>query len=169
MSTCAFVRSFIESKITEVQTSNVGFTSEVSDYLVVHTGPEVCSLLKAFNWLNYLHFQLRPFYALLLLLLLLLCCCCCCCSCCCSCSQSYDSSLACGLFAGGSWDNRNKGPSCVWKRSPVFVSARPLFFHHLYCTVCSIICTASFIPSFALHRFSILCTAPFIPSFALYC
>ena len=39
MSTCAVVRSFIESKSTEVQTSNVGFTSEVSDYLVVHTGP----------------------------------------------------------------------------------------------------------------------------------
>ena len=39
MSTCAVVRSFIESKTTEVQTSNVGFTSEVSDYFVVHTGP----------------------------------------------------------------------------------------------------------------------------------
>ena len=39
MSTCAVVRSFIESKTTAVQTSNVGFTSEVSDYLVVHTGP----------------------------------------------------------------------------------------------------------------------------------
>ena len=39
MSTCAVVRSFIESKTTEVQTSNAGFTSEVSDYLVVHTGP----------------------------------------------------------------------------------------------------------------------------------
>ena len=39
MSTCAVVRSFIESKTTEVQTSNVGFTSEVSDYLVVHKGP----------------------------------------------------------------------------------------------------------------------------------
>ena len=39
MSTCAVVRSFIESKTTEVQTANVGFTSEVSDYLVVHTGP----------------------------------------------------------------------------------------------------------------------------------
>ena len=38
MSTCAIVRSFIESKMLEVQTSNVGFTSEVSDYLVVHTG-----------------------------------------------------------------------------------------------------------------------------------
>ena len=34
-------RSFIESKTSEVQTSNVGFTSEVSDYLVVHTGPGV--------------------------------------------------------------------------------------------------------------------------------
>ena len=32
-------RSFIESKTTVVQTSNVSFTSEVSDYLVVHTGP----------------------------------------------------------------------------------------------------------------------------------
>ena len=42
MSTCAVVRSFIESKTTEVQTSNVGFTSEVSDYLVVHTGPACC-------------------------------------------------------------------------------------------------------------------------------
>ena len=39
LSTCAVVRSFIESKTTEVQDSNVGFTSEVSDYLVVHTGP----------------------------------------------------------------------------------------------------------------------------------
>ena len=42
MSTCAVVRSFIESKTTEVQTSNVGFTLEVSDYLVVHTGPGLC-------------------------------------------------------------------------------------------------------------------------------
>ena len=42
MSTCADVGSFIESKTTEVQTSNVGFTSEVSDYLVVYTGPEWC-------------------------------------------------------------------------------------------------------------------------------
>ena len=40
MSTCADVGSFIESKPSVVQTSNVGFTSEVSDYLVVHTGPE---------------------------------------------------------------------------------------------------------------------------------
>ena len=39
MSTCANVRSFIESKTSEVQTWNVDFTSEVSDYLVVHTGP----------------------------------------------------------------------------------------------------------------------------------
>ena len=31
--------SFIESKTSVVQTSNVGFTSEVSYYLVVHTGP----------------------------------------------------------------------------------------------------------------------------------
>ena len=34
-----YVGSFIESKTSVVQTSNVGFTSEVSDYLVVHTGP----------------------------------------------------------------------------------------------------------------------------------
>ena len=40
MSTCADVGSFTESKTSVVQTSNVGFTSEVSDYLVVHTGPE---------------------------------------------------------------------------------------------------------------------------------
>ena len=40
MSTCADVGSFIESKTSVVQTSNVGFTSEVSDYLVVHTGPD---------------------------------------------------------------------------------------------------------------------------------
>ena len=40
MSICTDVGSFIESKTTVVQTSNVGFTSEVSDYLVVHTGPE---------------------------------------------------------------------------------------------------------------------------------
>ena len=39
MSTCANVGSFIESKTSVAQTSNVGFTSEVSDYLVVHTGP----------------------------------------------------------------------------------------------------------------------------------
>ena len=39
MSKCPVVRSFIESKTTEVQTSNVGFTSEVSDYRVMHTGP----------------------------------------------------------------------------------------------------------------------------------
>ena len=37
--TCADVGSFIESKTSVVQTSNVGFTSEVSDYLVLHTGP----------------------------------------------------------------------------------------------------------------------------------
>ena len=40
MSTCADVGSFIESKTSVVQISNVDFTSEVSDYLVVHTGPE---------------------------------------------------------------------------------------------------------------------------------
>ena len=39
MSTCADVGSVIESKMLVVQTSNVGITSEVSDYLVVHTGP----------------------------------------------------------------------------------------------------------------------------------
>ena len=47
MSTCAVVRSFIESKTMEVQTSNVGFTSEVSDYLVVHTGPGVGAEFRA--------------------------------------------------------------------------------------------------------------------------
>ena len=40
MSTCANVGSFTESKTSVVQTSNVGFTSEVPDYLVVHTGPD---------------------------------------------------------------------------------------------------------------------------------
>ena len=45
MSTCADVGSVIESKMSAVQTPNVGFTSEVSDYLVVHTGPvEDCSV-----------------------------------------------------------------------------------------------------------------------------
>ena len=39
MSTYSDVGSLIESKMSVVQTSNVGFTSEVSDYLVVHTGP----------------------------------------------------------------------------------------------------------------------------------
>ena len=39
MSIWADVGSFIESKTSVVQTSNVGFTSEVSDYLVVHTVP----------------------------------------------------------------------------------------------------------------------------------
>ena len=33
-------RRFIESKTSVIQISNVGFTSEVSDYLVVHMGPE---------------------------------------------------------------------------------------------------------------------------------
>ena len=41
MSTCADVGSVIESKMSVVQTSNVGFTSEISDYLVVHTGPDL--------------------------------------------------------------------------------------------------------------------------------
>ena len=40
MSTCADVGSVIGSKTSVVQTSNVDFTSEVSGYLVVHTGPE---------------------------------------------------------------------------------------------------------------------------------
>ena len=40
MSTCADVGSFIESKTSVVQASNVGFTFEVSDYLVLHTGPD---------------------------------------------------------------------------------------------------------------------------------
>ena len=31
-------------KTTEVQTSNAGFTSEVSDYLVVHTGPGLATV-----------------------------------------------------------------------------------------------------------------------------
>ena len=39
VSICTDVGSFIESKTTVVHTSNVGFASEVSDYLVVHTGP----------------------------------------------------------------------------------------------------------------------------------
>ena len=39
MSTCTDVGSVIESKTSVVQASNVGFTSEVSDYLVMHTGP----------------------------------------------------------------------------------------------------------------------------------
>ena len=39
MSTSADVGSFIESKTSVVQTSNVGLTSEVPDYLEVHTGP----------------------------------------------------------------------------------------------------------------------------------
>ena len=47
MSTCVDVGSFIESKTSVVQTLNGGFTSEVSDYLVVHTGPgreqSICS------------------------------------------------------------------------------------------------------------------------------
>ena len=39
MSTCTDVGSFVESKTSVVQTSNVGFISKVSDYLVVRTGP----------------------------------------------------------------------------------------------------------------------------------
>ena len=50
MSTCAVVRSFIESKCTEIQTLNVGFTSEVSDYLVVHTGS---GHVRAFDEMYY--------------------------------------------------------------------------------------------------------------------
>ena len=46
MSTCADVGSFIESKTSVVQTLNGGFTSEVSDYLVVHTGPGHLSVLE---------------------------------------------------------------------------------------------------------------------------
>ena len=46
MSTCADVGSVIGPKTSVVQTSNVGFTSEVSDYVEVHTGPgEVESLI----------------------------------------------------------------------------------------------------------------------------
>ena len=41
MSTCADIGSFIGSKTSVEQTSNVGFTSEVSDYRVVHTGPDL--------------------------------------------------------------------------------------------------------------------------------
>ena len=41
VSICTDVGSFIESKTTVVQTLNVGFTSEVSDYIVVHMGPGV--------------------------------------------------------------------------------------------------------------------------------
>ena len=41
MSTSVDVGSFIDSKTSVVQTSNVGFTSEVPDYLVVHTGPRI--------------------------------------------------------------------------------------------------------------------------------
>ena len=40
MSICTDAGSFVESKTTVVQTSNVGFTAKVSDYLVVHTGPD---------------------------------------------------------------------------------------------------------------------------------
>ena len=47
MSTCADVGSFIGSKTSVVQASNVGFTSEVSDYLVVHTGPEVPPIMTS--------------------------------------------------------------------------------------------------------------------------
>ena len=46
MSKCVDVGSFIESKTSEVQTSHVGFTSEVSDYLVVHMGPGDLVLVK---------------------------------------------------------------------------------------------------------------------------
>ena len=63
MSTCADVGSFIESKTSVVQTLNVGFTSEVADYLVVHAGPGVIvldrsavygvlSFLSAWRWVR---------------------------------------------------------------------------------------------------------------------
>ena len=42
MSTSADVGSFIESKTSVVQTLSSDFTSEVSDYLEVHTGPDGC-------------------------------------------------------------------------------------------------------------------------------
>ena len=51
MSTCADVGSFIESKTSVVQTSNVGFTSEVSDHLVVHTGPDLSFVVV--QWLEH--------------------------------------------------------------------------------------------------------------------
>ena len=47
MSTCADVGSFIESKTSVVQISNVGFTFEVSNYLVVHTGPDLRQEVEA--------------------------------------------------------------------------------------------------------------------------
>ena len=52
MSTCADVGSVIESKMYVVQTSNVGFTSEVSDYLVVHTGPGLYVLSSSSAFLS---------------------------------------------------------------------------------------------------------------------
>ena len=62
MSTCAVVRSVIESKMSEVQTSNVGFTSEVSDYLVVHTGPDP-SLEYAWHVAETLNNQQQHFFS----------------------------------------------------------------------------------------------------------
>ena len=47
VSTCADVGSFIESETSVVYTSNVGFTSEVPDYLVVHTGPGVTPIMTS--------------------------------------------------------------------------------------------------------------------------
>ena len=59
MSICTDVGSFIESKTTVVQASNVGFTSEVSDYLVVRTGPGWVPSINAFHCRlsNFLLFQ----------------------------------------------------------------------------------------------------------------
>ena len=46
MSTCADVGSFTGYKSSVVQASSVGFTSEVSDYLVVLTGPYLRNVLN---------------------------------------------------------------------------------------------------------------------------
>ena len=53
MSICASVGSFIESKTSVVQISNVDFTSEVSDYLVVHTGPDGVDQLSDLPCIKY--------------------------------------------------------------------------------------------------------------------
>ena len=53
MSACADVGSFIESKTSVAQTSNVGFTSEVPDYLVVHTGPAGVSVSVNPYWTHF--------------------------------------------------------------------------------------------------------------------
>ena len=75
MSTCADDGSFIGSKTSVVQTSKVGFTSEVSHYLVVHTGPGkghcVINPLMIMTWMTVVVVVVVVFVAVLLVLVVM--------------------------------------------------------------------------------------------------